>query len=411
MRLKKHILFLLITTIVFLCFSFVYNTFKEKKRTIFLSNPIKKSKAGSPIEFDFENNVEGDVYLFLHNSFGKTILLPNFKFSNKTTFIFPENYTKRAGVLKWRLVQKNKTLLQGAINILPLDNLKNDLEGYLGPPSTWVGSENYVMYVTIPIDKYDNSLAEETPINHSQNIHNSITNEEILVKDLIIWKRIYSPTKSGKIFMNSNYKNKNTKEFVAEIYPGIAMPFTIYSNRIHDFADGNQLTTIKTSVLKDKYGNVVSNGTLVVFEYTNSKNEVLKSFASTIDGVATTEWIHPEVEESYTVKAKITDLSTSNTINLSYKPWDFDIEYKFFNKNRKLKIGPLLSYNKQWIANGINVKLKVFSTNKLKVELIEKTINGEVQFLFEEHLYPHGIYTFELETLGKKLKFNNVQLK
>ena len=410
MKTKNNIFFLALIILVIISFSFVFNKGKQKEGAVFLSNPIKKSYAGKPIEFDFETNNDEDIYLFLHNSFGKTILLPSFKFSNKKTFIFPENYTKRAGILKWRLIQKNKILLKNTINIVPLDNLNNKLEGYLGPPSTWVGSENYVMFVTLPLDPYDNSLEDGTPVKINENIHNNYSNQEILIKDLIIWKKIYSPTKSGKIFINADYKNKSTKEFVAEIYPSIAMPFTINYNRIHDYADGNQLTTIKTSVLKDKFGNIVSNGTKVVFEYTNSKNEILKSFGSTIDGVATTQWTHPEVEESYAVKAKVSDLSISNTINLKYKTWDFAIEYKFINKNRTLKIGPLLSYQKQWISNGTKVTIIVYTKDKQKVELIEKTINGEVQFLLEEHLYPNGIYAFEIETLGKKIILNKVQL-
>ena len=54
---------------------------------------------------------------------------------------------------------------------------------------------------------------------------------------------------SGIILISASCNEAITKEFDAVIYPSIATDFTIAYNRNHEFADGNQITKIVTSIL------------------------------------------------------------------------------------------------------------------------------------------------------------------
>jgi hypothetical protein len=410
MKHKKNIIYIILGFIFITISGFVINEVKKDTLNIKTIESVKKSIAGNQIQFVFESNKTENIYVFIHHSNGKTLLKPDFVIDNKITYKIPENFSNKAGVLNWYLVHENKILIKDKINILPFDGNQNKLESYLAPSNAWVGDNNYVIFITLPLDKYDNSLIDGTKITFNENNYNKITNSTIEVKDFITWKKSFAPIKSGKIFINANYKNISTKEFEAEIFPGIALPFTINYERIHDYADGNQITTLKTSILKDKFGNIISNGTQVVFEFINSKNEYLKTFGTTIDGVATAKWIHPEAAENYKIKAKIPGFAKSNTISLRYKSWNFNINYELFNNNRKITIGPLRSYMNQLMPNGTKVTLKIFKNKNLLEERIEKTVNGVVNCNFEPHILKNGVYNFEISTLGKTIEINNVKL-
>jgi hypothetical protein len=67
----------------------------------------------------------------------------------------------------------------------------------------------------------------------------------------------------------------------------IATDFLIFYSRNHDYADGNQITSFTTSIVKDAYDNTVSDGTMVIFHITYQKTICFKTFGSTINGIAT----------------------------------------------------------------------------------------------------------------------------
>jgi prophage maintenance system killer protein len=260
------------------------------------------------------------------------------------------------------------------------------------------------MYITIPTDGFDNPKPENTAVEFKEQFLNTITNQTIKTKDLIAWKNINAPTQSGLVLVSAACDKTITKEFDAVIYPGIATDFTISFSRNHEFADGNQITTMKTSIIKDKFGNVVSDGTLVSFAITNQEKNLLKSFGTTIDGVATTQILHPDHQEIFTVKAFVTGIAESNSLTIDYQPINPKIEYNFSNNNRTLTVGPLRSFMNQLVPDGCKVSLKIYHNNKLVDTLFEDTSKGKVIFTIAADFYKEKNYWFEISTLGSSQK-------
>jgi hypothetical protein len=408
---QKNKTYYMLLLLSFGLFSFiVFGEIKKvKKDEIIWLNPTKEFIAGNNLQLRFQITGYKNPFLYVHYSIGKTILKPNIK-GKQYIFDIPHHVSQKAGMLSLKIFCKNEFIFSKTIHVLPLDNEKKSLEAYLGSTSTWVGPENYVTFITIPLDEFDNVLKDGTIINFKENINQKLYSTPIISKNLISWKHIYAPTKSGKIFVSSTYKDKATSEYEADIYPSVGQAFTIYYDRLHDYADGNQLTTLYTSVIKDKYGNLVSNGTKVNFEFTDENNNKLRLFGTTKDGIAKAQWLHPEKPKKYTISANIYGLTTSNQIKLAYKSWNFTIDYQFENKNRILIIGPLKSYMGQSMPNGTKVVLKIYRNNKLINEFTENTINGVVRYQFKPHKFEKGIYNFEIETMNKTLMLKQINL-
>lgn len=399
---KKKIYLLLFVSVALILVS---NTLLPKKITSDFSLETKEKTfiAGAKIALKFKTKITNKPQLFLIHSYGKTLLTGSIN-NDKITFLLPSIYARKIGNVDWFLVEGGDKKLQGSFEILPNNQTKTQIENHVGPPSTLVGDGHFVMYVTVPTDGFDNPKSTNTPVIYKSQFLNVFTNEIILTKDLIAWKDFYAPTKSGIILLSSECAKTITKEYDAVIYPAIATNFVINYTRHHEYADGNQITTLKSSIIRDKFGNVISDGTMVTFIITTQNKMVLKTFGTTLDGIATAKILHPDHQDVFIVKAFVTGIAESNNIAIDYKPINPIIEYKFSKDNRTILVGPLRSFMNQLAPDGIKVKLKIFHNNQLVETLSEGSSKGKATFniLFES--FKENTYSFEISTLGKTQK-------
>ncbi|MET3046242.1 hypothetical protein [Flavobacterium covae] len=400
----KQKAFILITIgfILFCGFTSLYNYNTLKKYR--LLNPVFKSEAGKSVSFQFI--APDNSWLFINHSYGKTIVSGKRK-DHLLTFEIPEIYTKKTGTISWFLIHKETIVLKGSLEICPTFISPKPLEAYLGPPSTLVGSPHFVMFVTIPSDIYDNPMPTNTSVDYKEHFFDNIQNNKVLTKNLIAWKNIFAPTKSGKIFLSATVKTSSTKEFEALIYPNIPTNFTIDYTRPHLFADGNQITKLFTNTIKDKFGNIISDATQVNFLITNSKGSQLSTQGTTLEGVANAQILPPDHKEKYTIKAFVNGMAESNVISVNYKEVTTKIPYHFMN-NRYLKIGPIKSYMNQIVPDGIAVVTKVYKKNKCIAEIKENTFKGIAHFNFPEEEFKASEYSFEISVLGKTIKTQKI---
>ena len=191
-----------------------------------------------------------------------------------------------------------------------------------------------------------------------------------------------------------------SKEFTVEVYPSTATNFEIKYNRTHKYADGNQIIEFKTSEIKDAYNNTVSNGTIVNFLIQNKEGTQLQTQGSTNNGIARASILHPDKESSWTAQAFIYGVATSNTTNLSFEAVVKDFLVEFKDGNRKIKVGPLLSYMNQLIPDGAIVQLNIYKNNTLFETLRTTSRLGYAEFKLIKDQYPKGNYSFEIKAFG-----------
>lgn len=409
MKKAVYILFLM-SALLLLAFG---NTLVSNNKVSFkLVSKTKTLTAGYPIKLEFYSKSKNEKpQLFIIHSYGKTLLDATIEKGNYI-FKIPENYRKKTGEVSWFLINKNKTKNSGTFEILPNDATKTIIENYLGPRTILAGEKDFTMIVTVITDRFDNPKKENTDVILKYQFLQNVTNLNLKTKDFIAWSDIYSPTKSGKLLVSTECDKIESKEIETDIYPNIATDFTIDYKRNHEFADGNQITHFTTSIIKDQYGNVVSEGTLVTFLIKTKNNLVLKTFGTTINGIASAQILHPDHEEVYSVKGFVTGIAESNSLTINYTPIISTFNYSFSNKNRTLKVGPIKSFMNQLVPDGIKVIVKVFHKDKLAATLQEDTSKGLALFELSEDFYKEKNYRFEITTLGitKQTKTLNYEL-
>jgi hypothetical protein len=397
MKKTIYILFLL-SALLLLAFK---TTLVSDKKVLFeLVSKTKTFIAGNTIELEFHSKYKNKKpQLFIIHSYGKTVLDATIEKGNYI-FKIPKNYCKKTGEVSWFLIHNDKTRNLGTFEIIPNDATKTIIENYLGPRTILAGGIEFTEMVTVPTDSYDNPKKENTDVILKYQFLENSTNLNLKTKDFVAWHNIFSPIKSGKLLVSTECDNIATKEIETEIYPNIATDFTIDYKRNYEFADGNQITHFTTSCIKDQYENVVSDGTLVSFIIKTKNNLVLKTFGTTINGIASSQILHPDHQESYLVKGFVTGIAESNTLTINYKPIISTFNYSFSNKNRTLTVGPIKSFMNQLVPDGIKVVVSVFNKNKLVTTLQEDTSKGLAIFKFSEDFYKEKNYRFEIKTLG-----------
>ncbi|AXG72873.1 hypothetical protein DVK85_00950 [Flavobacterium arcticum] len=396
MRKKLYITFFLVGCCVLLL-SFINKREKNNVTTFSLLTQQKTYKAGSPIMLTFKSSSNVVTSLLLKSSYG-SVLLNATKSNDTLNYIVPKFYIQKAGYISWVLIGNDKHIHKGNFDIIPEDDIR--IENYLGPRSMPAGDGHYTMMVSIPTDRYDNPKPDDTPTIIKTQFLENITEQSIPTKDFISWKRIYSPEKAGKIITSVACMGKETKETETDVYATIPTNFTIDYTRNHAFSDGNQATTLTSSIIKDKFGNTVGDGTMVTYIATTTENAVLKTYGNTVQGIAQADILSPEHADVYTVKAYINGMAESNTVNIKYKQVKTSIDYTLSDDKRTVTVGAINSFMNQIAPDGTTVTLQVYHKGKLVDSSNEYTRKGMAAFTLSEEVYKEKEYSFAITALG-----------
>ncbi|WP_241480016.1 hypothetical protein [Kordia jejudonensis] len=365
--------------------------------TIQLETSKREFTAGEIIVLTFSGTQDASIQLYCANSYGTTLVSPKLE-KNQLQYTIPTQLCSKIGVVNWKLLHKNNSL-SGTFNIVA-QKTPVAMETYVGPPSIAAGENDYTMLVVIPTDALDNPIQENTEVALKRQFLANEQQETILTKNLIAYQNIYSPSESGRMLLATECLGLNSKEYTVNVLPAISTDFEIFAKRPHEYADGNQITTFTTSILKDKNDNIISDGTFVAFFITNINGNLLKTSGMTIDGVATAKMIHPDHQETWSVKAIVAGISESNKISLRYKKVIEDFTITFSEKNRNIEVGPLKSFMNQLIPDGLQVKLIVSQSGKIIETAIKESRDGFVNFELNPNILSNGNYDLEITTAG-----------
>lgn len=401
---REKITYLLILSFLLLM---SFSVLQNKPENIKLISTNTQFEVGNTIVLKFSSPTTTKPLLYCSSSYGSTLLSPIIK-EKAIHFKIPKHISDKIGVVNWQLLNTNQAL-QGSINIKPKLEVAT-METYIGPPSIEAGGTDFTMLVVIPTDSLDNPVPENTLVKVNHQFLEIEKDDNINTKNLIAYKNIYSYKKSGRLLVSSRSLNTDSKEFTVNVTPAIPTSFSISADRPHQYADGNQITTLSTSIIKDKHNNVVSDGTYVSFIIEDIKGHILKSVGSTINGVATSRIVHPDKGSNWSIKAYIDGISNSDSITLNYKQAVEDFKITFSDDGRTINVGPIKSFMQQLIPDGLQVKLQVYN-DQTPVEVdTQTTFNGFTKFTLKPEVIKKGNYTLSIEAAGITKTINNKQV-
>lgn len=396
-----HIHIFIVMALIALLFSCSTATQKEdEKKTVTYNYGIKSpvdqvvTNAGIVIHFEsFEEKSVGQLEFIISGTYGTTVL--PIELDNKQLKInIPKEITQHAGIINWQLIAGGKTIQKGDFKLFSNVNALKTVENYLGPRSIIANNRDYTMLVSIPVDSLDNLLPDGTNVLMQHQFKGTINKETHQVTAGFTWQRINSPLTTGRLITGSTLNYISSTELVADVFPDIAIPFKIYEDSNHNYADGNEIISIKTDQIKDPNGNVMSDGTIVTFFMTDNFNERWTTTASTVNGYAFAKALHPEKPSTWTVRGVITGMVESPKIEIKFKSILKEITIQKQQGNT-ITVGPLTSYLGQTVPDGIEVSLKLNGK-----EIILKTKNGIVSHTYDTKTILPGNYELKVESLG-----------
>lgn len=365
--------------------------------------------AGENLILEFEQLRGGEeVKLHCHTSLGAVVLSP-IENSNSLKYKIPDFMSQKAGKLSWFLSRGKQKLQYGVVTILPQQAVEG-METYLGPPTILAGGVDYTMFVSVPTDVYDNTMLDSTRVDLEYYFKKNTFERELRTEKGFVFKRIFSPNKSGRIFAVSECRGTNSKEYDVNVQPGLPIDFTISTEEHHGFADGNQITTFITSVLVDSFNNVVSNGTMVEFYVKNKFGDILRTRGITIDGIAKADMLHPEFGDIWKVRALVSGMAISNEIEVEFKQVVSDFDVAFYDGNRRIVLGPIKSYMNQLIPDGFKVDMMILQEDELIKREIKSLQDGMVTYRLDPNEILEGEYTIHFKVAGLHRVFEKVKL-
>jgi len=401
--LKKNSTYLLIALMFLTSFTLLQE--KEVQASFALVNNVDTYTVNEDIVLQFSTTNNVLPVLYCSNSYGSTLVNPT-KHNNLLSYSLPKSITQKKGLVNWQL---NNTTLHGSFYIKALQKVTS-METYIGPPSIEAGGKEYSMLVVIPTDSLDNPLANNTPVTVKHQFLNRIETENIYINNNIAYKNIYAPLKSGRLLLSSECLGKNSKEFTIIVHPTLPTNFTITANRNHEYADGNQITTFSSSIIKDQYNNIVSDGTFVTFYIKDKNDNTLQTTGTTIKGIATASMLHPNAKTTWNITAYVEGMAASNTIQLNYKQALKEIIVNYSEDNREIIVGPLQSFMKQMIPDGLEVELLVYQNNLKVHSEIKTSYKGFINFNLHTATCKKGVYTIKIKTADIETIHKQVRL-
>ena len=366
-------------------------------------------KAGDAIVLTFPAREEAVPNLLVNYALGSTIIKGK-KSGNEWQFAWPDFLSQKAGIASWVLLQAHEPLPSGQIVIESCDARQSLIETYLGPKSIRSGGLEASMLVAVPSDPFDNLLSEGSSLRITQQIGTLTQTDTLQIRNGLTWKRLYGSPEAGILLASASYENSQSKELSVQVLPAHAENFEISYDRPHAYADGHQLLTLRTSVIKDEFGNPISDGTLVSFIAQNAAGGKLYSMGKTIGGTATAQFLHPENPQTWEIYAEITGFVQSNTLQLEFKAAFADFQMAFSKDNRRITLGPVRSFMGQLIPDGMRILMKIKSPAGKIHNLNTSTRNGVGRIILDPDLFPAGTYAAELE-IGGVLKQITLNMK
>ncbi len=312
-----------------------------------------ESTVGQPITIIAESNCPPPT-LFLSHSLGATIIKPSSENSKNYHYVVPTVITQLSGLLNWKILGSKKGQ-SGKINIKPEKEVA-DIELYIGPTNLQAGRAKSAMSTALVFDQYDNLVPQHSTSFNITSTTGRITKVKHITNNGLVHQMHDAPIKTGNLSVALNTEEKTTSEFAYRINANNPTTFRISEARSHRYADGTSLCHITTGVLKDKYNNIVEDGTIVHFTIYNGKM-TWQAMGMTIDGKANCQFLHPDSPSNWEVIAQ-TDNIVSNTLNITFEAAIHNLPSRI-NPENLLIIGPIESYMNQLIPDGYPLKVEI----------------------------------------------------
>lgn len=228
-----------------------------------------------------------------------------------------------------------------------------------GPRNVIADGEDTTMVVAMVRDRFGNAVAEGTGIDVvARRPDGSIEALPASVEHLLASVRLVAGTSSGRTTLRVAAPGAATGPEVEVLeVAGPPVPFGLVAAERNAPADGRTLVEVSTDQLRDRFGNLVVDGTLVVFR-TDGPNGVGSANALTIDGRASVRIEAPDRPGLVEVRAHVGSVESS-PVSVSFEPdvTSLGVSAERVDAGVRVEIGPVTTSLGGFVPDGTEVRV------------------------------------------------------
>jgi len=339
------------------------------------------------------------VTLLVVGSYGPRIYQASFH--NKMAHVaLPGKETQQSGVVTLTALAGQA---QGSTQMLiNPSNPAEPLTPLIGARAIIADTYHWSMTVVVPFDTFGNPVREGTRVELLV-LHpgNHLERKMLVIHYLLVWTRIFSGTKAGRTTIVARIGSVHGFEGRLLEVAGWPVPFDLSAEPLPLPADGRLLTTLHTAVIRDQYGNVIPDGTLITFIIDTPDGTRSYIPAQTIGGIASAPLQAPRKPGDYNVHATVFGVMSNRLIvHFTAGPvigtFPISVQKDPVNKGYIMRAGPMLASLGQYIPDGTPVRFIITNAAGRSHELDDVSDAGYAQILIRATQFPRGVYHVQI---------------
>ena len=288
----------------------------------------------------------GDMLYIEENRSGDTVYFP-----------IAEQAFQRSGVAMLSLCQKGQVLDKKTLNILPLSPI-GVIETYAGEKTMVVKSDQTAMIVAIPKDTFGNPSMAGTPVQYALRYPGApVSMLNNVINKVVSAQLINAGPKTGKILIGVSSDEANSIEETITLMSTWPSVFNIKAESWFPFADSRQNIIVRTGFIKDAWGNVVTDGTLLHFVIEEDGVQVAKYRGYTSSGAAQIQIENPDHAADWKIYALSEGGISSNTINLNFDIYVQELPFYYDPEQKSIVVGPIRGILGQMVTDDLEIQL------------------------------------------------------
>lgn len=265
----------------------------------------------------------------------------------------------------------------------------------VGARSIIANGATWSMVVVIPHDQFGNPIADASVVDMTaQRPNQQLTRLTAKTAHLLAWQRLYSQTVAGKTLISVQSQSRFGPQ--AELLEVAGWPVHVSLELAQPLprftADGHTFIPIQTTLIHDAFGNVMPDGTSVVFEVDDGLGQKRSINSVTIRGIAEAQILSPNRATKLAIQARVFRI-TSAPLTIDVAPngaADFMLQAVVATDVISITAGPIIGSLQQYVPDGTIALLQV--NGPTSFEQTTDVVAGYLQTTIRRSLLPSGRY-------------------
>ena len=310
----------------------------------------------------------------------------------------PGSETRQSGTLTL-IARVGTTGATGTLTLEP-DIPAEPITALVGARAIIADGRHWSMASVVPFDRFGNPVVDGTGVEiRVLHADDRLEDRRTAVAHGVAWSRIYSHTRAGRDSVVARTVGAHGPEAELLEVAGRPMPFGLRADLRDSPADGQHLVGLSTNPLRDRYGNMLPDGTLVTFGALLPDGTRESIPAYTVDGVAAVPLQAPERGGVTTIVASA-DGANSAPLALRFSPGPavghvpLTAHVDVAVGTLLLRAGPLLGPLGQYVPDGTAVLFGLHDgTGQTQISATEPSADGYASLSIQLIALPPGAYS------------------